>query len=220
MRKYDVVFFDAANTLLYPYPSVGEVYAQVASRYGVETTGEAVQRAFRQAWGTVETLARNDPVRYGVGEPDGRRFWHTLVHATFSKLAVPERFDDFFEELYQLFKQPTVWRLFPECLEVLQTLRQQGYMVGVISNWDIRLLELLQSMGLMTYVQHVSISALVGWKSRTVPSSSTRSRRSLCRQHAPCTSAITCRLMPWEPSRPACNPCGCSVRAPPMPTIR
>jgi putative hydrolase of the HAD superfamily len=127
MRKYDVVFFDAANTLLYPYPSVGEVYAQVASRYGVETTGEA-------------------------------------VHATFSKLAVPERFDDFFEELYLLFKQPTVWRLFPECLEVLHTLRQQGYMVGVISNWDIRLLELLQSMGLMTYVQHVSISALVGWE--------------------------------------------------------
>ena len=68
MRKYEVVFFDAANTLLYPYPSVGEVYAQVAGRYGVETTGEAVQRAFRQAWGPVETLARNDPERYGVGE--------------------------------------------------------------------------------------------------------------------------------------------------------
>ena len=59
MRKYDAVFFDAANTLLYPYPSVGEVYAQVAQRYGVETTGAAVQRAFREAWGTVEALAGN-----------------------------------------------------------------------------------------------------------------------------------------------------------------
>ena len=164
MRKYDAVFFDAANTLLYPYPSVGEVYAQVARRYGVETTGEAVQRAFRQTWGTVETLARNDPVRYGVGEPDGRRFWHALVHATFAHIAIPEHFDSFFDELYWLFGQPTVWRLFPECLEVLQALRQQGYLVGVISNWDIRLLELLQSLGLMTYVQHVSISALVGWE--------------------------------------------------------
>ena len=164
MPKYEAVFFDAANTLLYPYPSVGEVYAQVAGRYGVATTGEAVQGAFRQAWGTVETLASHDPVRYGVGEPDGRRFWHTLVHATFRQLTLPERFDDFFEELYLLFEQPTVWRLFPECLEVLQTLRQQGYLVGVISNWDIRLLALLQGMGLMTYVQHVSISALVGWE--------------------------------------------------------
>ena len=46
MRKYDAVFFDAANTLLYPYPSVGAVYAQVAERYGVSTSAEAVQRAF------------------------------------------------------------------------------------------------------------------------------------------------------------------------------
>jgi putative hydrolase of the HAD superfamily len=164
MRKYEAIFFDAANTLLYPYPSVGEVYAQVARRYGVETTGEAVQGAFRRAWSSVETLAQREPVRYGVGEPDGRRFWHTLVHATFAQIALPERFDDFFDELYWLFGQPTVWRLFPECLEVLQALRHQAYIVGVISNWDIRLLDLLQGFGLMTYVQHVSISAIVGWE--------------------------------------------------------
>ena len=38
VRNYDAVFFDAANTLLYPYPSVGAVYAEVAARYGVRTT--------------------------------------------------------------------------------------------------------------------------------------------------------------------------------------
>ena len=164
MRKYDAVFFDAANTLLYAYPSVGEVYAGVARRYGVDTTGEVVQRAFRQVWGTVEAQAQQDPVRYGVGEPDGRRFWHALVYATFTEIALPERFDDFFDELYWLFKQPSVWRLFPECVEVMQRLRQQGYIVGIISNWDIRLLDLLRDMGLMTYVQHVSVSGLVGWE--------------------------------------------------------
>src|SRR2546422_11346151 len=102
MRKYDVVFFDAANTLLYPYPSVGEIYAQVARRYGVGTTGEAVQRAFRQAWGTVETLARNDPVRNAVGEPDGPPFWQTLVHNPLAPFAVPDYFVGFFVETYQL----------------------------------------------------------------------------------------------------------------------
>lgn len=164
MRTYDAVFFDAANTLLYPYPSVGEVYAQVARRYGVDTTGETVQRAFRQVWGTVEAQAEQDPVRYGVGEPDGRRFWHAMVQATFAEIALPEDFEAFFDELYVLFAQPTVWRLFPECFDVLQTLRQQGYIVGVISNWDNRLLRLLEDMGLMAYLQHVSISALVGWE--------------------------------------------------------
>ena len=124
MRNYDAVFFDAANTLLYPYPSVGAVYAEVAARYGVTTTADAVQAAFGGAW--AEAQAVTDPVRYGVGEPDGRRFWHALVHATFAQIALPDDFEGFFDELYWLFSKPTVWRLYPECLTVLQTLRQRG----------------------------------------------------------------------------------------------
>ena len=49
MRKYDAVFFDAVNTLLYPYPSVGDIYAEVAERYGVITEGAVVQHAFGKA---------------------------------------------------------------------------------------------------------------------------------------------------------------------------
>ena len=164
MRNYDAAFFDAANTLLYPYPSVGAVYAEVAARYGVTTTADAVQAAFRRSWAEANAAADSDPVRYGVGEPDGRRFWHALVHATFAKIELPKDFEAFFDELYWLFSQPTVWRLYPECLAVLQTLRQRGYTVGVISNWDIRLLDLLHGLGLMACVQHVSISAVVGWE--------------------------------------------------------
>jgi putative hydrolase of the HAD superfamily len=164
MRRYDAVFFDAANTLLYPYPSVGNIYAEVARKYGVVTTGTEVQRAFGRAWARGQTLAQSDPVRYGVGEPDGRRFWYALVHEIFAQIALPEDFDAFFDELYWLFGQPTVWRLFPECHEVLHTLQQRGYIMGVISNWDIRLLDILQGLDLMQYFQHVSISAVVGWE--------------------------------------------------------
>jgi putative hydrolase of the HAD superfamily len=164
MRKYDAVFFDAANTLLYPFPSVGEIYADVARRYGVTTTGDRVQRAFGDVWGSVQQRAQQDPVRYGIGEPDGRRFWHALVYEVFAQITLPANFEAFFDELYWLFAQPAVWRLFPECREVLQRLRQQEYMVGIISNWDIRLLDILQGHDVMQYVQHVSISAVVGWE--------------------------------------------------------
>jgi putative hydrolase of the HAD superfamily len=164
MRKYDAIFFDAANTLLYPFPSVGAIYAEVAQRYGVNTTEAAVQAAFRRAWGHTQTLVQGDPVRYGVGEPDGRRFWHTLVHATFAHIAIPHDFDAFFDELYVLFAQPTVWRLFPEGRDVLQRLRQDGYTVGIISNWDIRLLNILSGLDLTSFLDHVSISAVVGWE--------------------------------------------------------
>ncbi|HEY7708943.1 MAG TPA: HAD-IA family hydrolase [Candidatus Entotheonella sp.] len=164
MRPYDAIFFDAANTLLYPFPSVGILYAEVAARYGIRTTAEAVQSAFRQTWTQTQEQVRQDPVRYGVGEPDGRRFWHALVYATFSQIALPDNFDPFFDELYHLFAQPDAYRTFPESLDVLQQLRQQGYIVGVISNWDSRLTRILDGLGLTSYLHHVSISAVVGWE--------------------------------------------------------
>lgn len=164
MRKYDAVFFDAANTLLYPFPSVGAIYAEVAARYGVNTTAAAVHHAFGHAWSRTQALAQDHPVRYGVGEPDGRRFWHTLVHATFVQIALPEDFEAFFDELYWLFAQPTVWRIFPEAMPVLHSLRQQAYIVGVISNWDIRLLDILHGLNLMPYLHHVTVSAIIGWE--------------------------------------------------------
>lgn len=164
MPRYEAVFFDAANTLLYPFPSVGAVYAEVAARHGVVTSAAAVEGAFGRAWQQVQRQAHADPVRYGVGEADGRRFWRALVHATFAEIGLPADFDAFFDELYWRFAQPEVWRLYPECHEVLQALRAQRYIVGIISNWDNRLLDLLTGLGLMPYLDHVSISALVGWE--------------------------------------------------------
>jgi putative hydrolase of the HAD superfamily len=164
MRTYEAIFFDAANTLLYPFPSVGSQYMEIAMRYGVTTTADIVQQAFRQAWLQVQTQARQEPVRYGIGEPDGRRFWHALVHSTFVQITLPAPFDPFFDELYEHFAQPSAYRLYPETLEILQRLRQEGYTVGVISNWDIRLINILEGLGLTPHLHHVSISALVGWE--------------------------------------------------------
>lgn len=164
MRTYDAVFFDAANTLLYPFPSVGAQYTEVAGRYGVTTTADAVQQAFRRAWSQVQAQSEQDPTRYGIGEPDGRRFWQALVHATFTQLALPEVFDTFFDELYERFAAAAAYRLYPETLTVLQQLRHAGYLVGVISNWDSRLTRILEELGLMEQLHHVTISAVVGWE--------------------------------------------------------
>ena len=165
--------------------------------------------AFRRSWAEANAAADSDPVRYGVGEPDGRRFWHALVHATFAKIELPKDFEAFFDELYWLFSQPTVWRLYPECLAVLQTLRQRGYTVGVISNWDIRLLDLLHGLGLMACVQHVNISAVVGWEKPHGNISRTPSTPLAWLPCAPCMLGIACTPTCTARGKPACSRCGC-----------
>jgi putative hydrolase of the HAD superfamily len=162
--RFSAVFFDAANTLVHPEPPVGELYARTARKYGVDVSAADVQAQFRRSWETLQTKAVGDPVRYGIGEADGRRWWHALVAETFRPLGLPQPFDTFFDELYALFAQPEVWRVYPDVLEVLEALKARGMIMGVLSNWDTRLGPLLTGLGLMPYFQHVVLSAVVGWE--------------------------------------------------------
>jgi putative hydrolase of the HAD superfamily len=163
-KRFSAIFFDAANTLLYPEPPVGELYARTARKYGVNASAADVQTHFRRSWETLQTRAVGEPVRYGIGEADGRRWWHTLVAETFRPLGMPHPFDVFFDELYTLFADPAVWRVYPEVFEVLHALKARGLIMGVLSNWDIRLGPLLEGLGLMPYFDHVVLSAVVGWE--------------------------------------------------------
>jgi putative hydrolase of the HAD superfamily len=163
-NRFRAVFFDAANTLLHPEPPVGELYVRTAQKYGVDVAAAEVQTQFRRSWEVLQAKAVGDPVRYGIGEADGRRWWHALVAETFRPLGLPQPFEVFFDELYRLFGDPDVWRVYPEVFEVLESLKTRGMIMGVLSNWDIRLQPLLERLGLMPYFDHVVLSAVVGWE--------------------------------------------------------
>jgi putative hydrolase of the HAD superfamily len=163
-KRFSAVFFDAANTLVYPEPPVGELYARTARKYGVSVGAADVQAQFRRSWQHLQSQAVREPVRYGIGEADGRRWWKALVAETFLPLGTPQPFDIFFEELYHLFADPAVWRVYPEVFEVLQAVKARGLIMGVLSNWDIRLGPLLEGLKLMPYFDHVILSAEVGWE--------------------------------------------------------
>jgi putative hydrolase of the HAD superfamily len=163
-RRFSAVFFDAANTLLHPDPPVGELYTRTARKYGVDVRSADVQEQFRRSFEALQTKAVGDPVRYGIGEADGRRWWKALVAETFRPLGLPQPFEVFFDELYNLFADPAVWRVYPEVFEVLEALKTRGLIMGVLSNWDIRLGPLLEGLNLMAYFDHVVLSAVVGWE--------------------------------------------------------
>lgn len=141
------VTFDAAGTLIEPWPSVGEIYRRVASEYGwsAPAAGE-LNRRFAQAW---QSKGAFDYSRAG---------WIKLVGQTFGR-QIP---DDLFAQLYARFKQPDVWRVYDEVPAVLKALRGRGLVLGVVSNWDERLGPLLQALDLASFFQAIVISAEVG----------------------------------------------------------
>jgi len=159
LRDYKAIFFDAGGTLLHPYPSVGQIYSEVAARYGDAVNPDAIQRGFHQAWLERDGLSG---LASHASEKVERAWWHQLVREVFEKAGWKGDFEPFFTELYDIFARPEVWRLYPGTLEVLATLKKRGHILGVVSNWDRRLFPLCEGLGLENYFQFIIASAVFG----------------------------------------------------------
>src|SRR6516164_4423969 len=97
------VTFDVGGTLLEPWPSVGHVYAEVASRHGWrDLLPESLNRQFAAAWRRMENFQHT------------RAEWEAIVDATFQGFTQPPPSQSFFPELYERFQQPDAWSLFED----------------------------------------------------------------------------------------------------------
>ncbi|GJL55182.1 MAG: hypothetical protein NPIRA02_23140 [Nitrospirales bacterium] len=158
-----VVFFDAAGTLIHINGSVADVYLEYAKRYGVQTTPElsaAIQSAFSHAF------RHAPPAIFHVSQPEKlkqceRLWWFDIVHAVFYRVGMFERFDEYFDEVYEAFGRGLHWRIDPELYSVLHTLKGRGYELGIISNFDTRLFQILTDLSLRQFFDTVTISSLV-----------------------------------------------------------
>ena len=154
-----VVTFDAGNTLIRLTHPVGVTYAAVARRFGAELNPTDLECGFRAAWKFVPRL----PDVPGPRSDDGRSWWREVVLETLATAgAKVDPFNDFFDAVYNEFALPGVWRLEPGALELLQDLRNAGLRLGIISNFDLRLYEILKHVGILDLFEQVIVSSQVG----------------------------------------------------------
>ena len=157
-----VVFFDAADTLFHVKGSVAEIYLRHAVEFGFAQTPEslpAIKQAFGRAFRDAPPpiFAATEPAQIKHSE---RLWWFDIVHNVFYRVGMFERFDDFFERVFQVFEEPASWRLFPETVQTLATLKAQGVELGIISNFDSRLFAVMRGLGIADIFDTVTISSL------------------------------------------------------------
>lgn len=155
--RFKAVFFDAGGTLFKPYPSVGEIYAEVAARYGCQVSEELVELEFREEWMRRDRIPVDPTVM-----PQERKWWYDLVKDVFLKFGGVKDFDAFFHELYDIFAQPEYWQIFPEVEAVVQRLKNESLILGIVSNWDSRLVPLCEKLGLGKMFDFILASGIVG----------------------------------------------------------
>jgi len=145
------VTFDVGGTLIHPWPSVGEVYCEVAAEFGYPNLAVAgLNQQFAKAWKSRASFDHS------------RSAWADLVRQTFDSLIPTPADEALFEALYRRFESAEVWRVYDDVLPVLERLKCAGMRLGIISNWDERLRPLLRELQLDHYFDPIIISCETG----------------------------------------------------------
>jgi putative hydrolase of the HAD superfamily len=152
------VTFDVGHTLLFPQPSLGEVYSGTALRHGIHIGAAEAEQRFVMAWHRAQ--AEHQGLIYGTDHVSAKAFWLRVIQAIFdSECPADEVVLRFLDDLYLEFSQPRTWRVSRDWNEVRCGLRKRGIRLGLVSNWDIRLRQLLTGLGLLADFDAVVISA-------------------------------------------------------------
>ena len=154
------IFFDGAGTLIHLPRSVGCHYALVGQRVGLSLEAAALDEAFAACW----KQAPERPSIEGPREDDDKGWWRELVDQVIDRVAPDTKDldrDAFFEVAYSHFAEAGVWELYPEVIDVLETL-QPRFGLAVVSNFDGRLRMILEHLGVSKYFSHVFLSSELG----------------------------------------------------------
>ncbi len=157
-----MVFFDAAGTLFDVRGSVGEIYARYAQRYGQQVDPQALQHAFAHQFRQQPPMAFARSLSAGERLVQEKQWWRDLVQDVFTDFGEFPRFADYFEELFEFFRTADAWELGRDTKPTLVALKQRGLRVGVISNFDARLYDVLRALELLDYFDSIHISTEVG----------------------------------------------------------
>ncbi len=156
--KIKLVSFDAADTLIKLARSIGEQYAAVASKFGVIAEAQSLDKSFKKVFAATPPL--------GTDGNKGFSWWKEVIRKTFSEVGFEteafSHFDLFAEELYDYLSQDNTWVAYPDAEPTLKQLQSLGLRMIVFSNFDERLIKVLQELKLEHYFEKIICSTQIG----------------------------------------------------------
>lgn len=82
---------------------------------------------------------------------------------TFAGLGEFTDYDAYFDALFAFFADPANWEVDDEAPVTLQRLKERGFALGVISNFDARVYRILDGLGLTRFFDSITISSEAGY---------------------------------------------------------
>ncbi|XP_038553801.1 haloacid dehalogenase-like hydrolase domain-containing protein 3 isoform X2 [Micropterus salmoides] len=155
------VLWDVKDTLLKVRSSVGEQYYKEAERMGLSISPVEIEAAFHKAYRHNSSRYPNYGITQGL---DGRSWWTCVVRDTFFQCRIqdPALLNKLAHNLYHNFCNAENWEVFPDSEGALESCSSLGLKLGVVSNFDKRLEEILRVCGLLSHFSFLITSEEAG----------------------------------------------------------
>lgn len=158
------VFFDAGETLLYAHPSFAELFAEVLRERGHELDPATVQDVVHTSSERFnEVMSSEEAVNWSTSEERSRALWNVVYRMFLVQLAIdPREHDRLVEALYERFRRLASYRLHPDAIPTLERLRRTDLRLGLISNFEDWLEQLLEQLEVHHFFDVTVISGIEG----------------------------------------------------------
>lgn len=155
-RKFKIITFDCTNTLLYFKKSPEIIYLDYARKCGLSVDTFFDQNLmkinFRKMFKELNLSHPNYGRYSGLGH---EKWWRQLVTGVFQSSVNPQgaeisqsKLDEVAGKLIQAFTTDECWGKFAKSDDLIRDLKSAGKCVGIISNFDPRLHQLLVNVNL------------------------------------------------------------------------
>ena len=156
-----MICLDVGGTLLdLAEPEVA--YAEILQRHGYPATKEQIRSWIRtsQVESGGEGISLTSEFTISGEEEQTRR--RQLISIFLREARVDKHLEDCREEIWQSWLREPVFRLFPETISVLARLKEHGLVLGAVSNWEPRLSQLCENLGIGAYLDFFVVSEVEG----------------------------------------------------------
>jgi putative hydrolase of the HAD superfamily len=158
--RFRAVFFDVGETLVHPAPSFPELFASILTREGHPCDTDRVVEASRVVLHRFSEAARDNEL-WTTSAAKSRRFWTEIYDGMLSALSLPAG-DGLREILYREFTSLSNYEMFQDVQGAVSALQSAGVGLGIISNFEAWLEDLLDRLGVKASFPVRVISGIEG----------------------------------------------------------
>lgn len=154
------MLFDAGETLVHPSPSFSGLFTRVLAAEGYERSDDDVLQASRAVFHRFSEAAAEGEL-WTTSPERSAAFWRGVYERMLEALGIPGR-DGLRDALHETFTDLDNYALFDDVTPALDALTPSGAVLGVVSNFEAWLEELLGRLGVRERFPVRVISGAVG----------------------------------------------------------